>query len=149
MKKIGCFRQEGNGWIGTIAVLQFETKARVAPNLRKTSSEMPDFVVTKEVGAGGFEIELGAAWKRISPELRMPFIEVVIDDPALSQPIHGVLWKTPDEDAWFLYWDRHTKGEGMIRKLPVDHDAEPEPGLLPPRGFTSFIQRFYPELVPG
>lgn len=149
MKKIGCFKQNNGFWTGTIAVLQFEAKVKISPNPHKTSSETPDFLLTKSDGSGDFELELGAGWRRTSIEQRVSYIEVVIDDPALPRPINAVLWRDSHEDIWFLYWDRHSKGDHIAERLYVQEELKPQLGILPLSRITEHMRRFYPDLVPG
>lgn len=147
MKKIGCFRKEQYDWIGTIAVLQFEAKARLVPVQGKAPSEMPDFILYKVGGSGGFEVELGTGWHRSSDRQRHPYIEVIVDDPSLSRPIHAIFWEDPIHEYWYLYWDRTATGSHIAERLYVQEELKPQIGIRPIMKMTQNMMLFYPELI--
>ncbi|MDE2030184.1 MAG: DUF736 family protein [Alphaproteobacteria bacterium] len=149
MKIIGCFRKDGSEWIGTIAVLQFEAKARIVANSAKTSSDMPDFLFEKIGSTGDFKVILGAAWDRYSAQQRTHYKEVSIDDPSMAHSIKCILWENPDDDCWYLYWDRNATGQHMIEKLYVQEELKPQLGIRPVTRITQNMLLFYPDLVPG
>ena len=113
MKKIGCFRQDGQGFNGNITTLQFSVQAQLVPNDNKTGAGAPDYglVQTKN---GIYQPEIGNAWKRVSRKDNVPYLEVEIDDPSCQRPIFSTLWRAED-GLWYLFWNRSV-AEG--------HDAE-------------------------
>ena len=53
--------------------------------------------------------EIGAGWKRTG-ERAGDYIALVIDDPALPQPIRANLFRNDDGGAsWSLHWSRASK----------------------------------------
>lgn len=149
MKKIGCFRQEANAWTGTIAVMPFETQARIVPAPSPPSAESPDYLVQKGPGNDGFAIELGHGWVRHSRERNVNYIDISLDDPSLPRAIHGILWQDPADGLWYLYWDRNVRGEHAMERLYVQEELKPQIGIRPLSRITAHMMLFYPDLVPG
>jgi uncharacterized protein (DUF736 family) len=147
MKKIGFFKKEGTVWIGTIAVLQFEARARIEFNKDKMSSTDPDYILYKTGGEVGFEVEFGAAWDKYSQQQRVPYKAVLLDDPSLARPISAVLWEDPMDGLWYLFWDRGSSGEHIAEKLFVQEELKPQLGIRPLSRITLHMALFYPDLV--
>jgi uncharacterized protein (DUF736 family) len=85
MANIGTFTKAEDGTLsGTIKTLQLNTKAKFSP-LEATSNGGPDF----RIFAGN--VEIGAAWKRLSQQEQRPYISVKLDDPSLPAPIYASL----------------------------------------------------------
>jgi uncharacterized protein (DUF736 family) len=147
MKKIGCFRKDRHDFYGTVTLMQADIKARIAPVRHKSSPQSPDFMITK-VGSDGFSGELGGAWNKYSVEQRVPYLDVVLDNPSLQHSINAVLCEGHD-DLWYLYWDRLNAGEEMIQILIVQEELKPQIGIRPIANYSLNILKFYPELVEG
>jgi uncharacterized protein (DUF736 family) len=147
MKKIGCFRKDRYEFFGTVTLLQSDIKARIAPVKHKLSPQSPDYIITK-IGVEEFSGELGGAWNKYSIEQRIPFLDVILDNPSLQHSINAVLCEGND-DFWYLYWDRLNAGEEMIQTLYVQEELKPQIGIRPITKYSENILRFYPELVSG
>ncbi len=149
MKKIGYFKKHGAIWVGSISVLQFEAQVRIAAAMTKHVPSSPDYVLYKTGGSLGFETEFGSAWDKYSPEQRVPYKAVILDDPSLVRPINAMLWEDRGEACWYLYWDRNATGDHMAERLFVQEELKPQIGILPISRITLNMLRFYPELVIG
>jgi uncharacterized protein (DUF736 family) len=145
MKKIGCFRKEGENFIGTITTLQLNVRARITAVENKISPSAADYIVTHVTG-GSFAPELGAAWKRHSKDHGAPYIMVEIDDPSCAEPIAAVLWKGKD-DYYYLYWDRNSSGDHIAERLLVQEELKPQLGIMGlPERVTAYVAQIVPEL---
>ena len=61
------------------------------------------------LGVDGDGPEIGAGWKRTG-EKAGEYVSLVIDDPALAQPIRANLFQSgEDKSAWVLNWNRPPK----------------------------------------
>ena len=82
---------------------------KTSPSFRPKSSDAenaPDYRVHLGDGDGP---EIGAGWKRTG-EKAGEYVSLVIDDPALAQPIRANLFQSGDDkSAWVLNWNRPPK----------------------------------------
>ncbi len=147
MKKIGCFRQNGQEFNGTISLLQIDIKARIVPVKHKSSPRAPDYIILK-TGSDEFVGELGSAWQKISVEHNIPFLDVILDSPALQHAMSAILCEGSD-DLWYLYWDRMVTGEQLLQTLYVQEELKPGLGIRPISRLTTHMLTFFPELAFG
>ena len=97
MTTIGTFKQDENGFVGTIATLTVKAKAAFRRNA-KTVDNAPDY----RVYASG--VEIGAAWSKRS-EADRPYLSVKLDDPSFAGSIFCRLVGTDNGDH-VLVWSR-------------------------------------------
>jgi uncharacterized protein (DUF736 family) len=146
MKKIGCFRQDGQNFSGNITTLQFSVQARLIPNEQKAGINAPDYLLV-QTKAGGYHPEIGGAWKRVKPEDKTPYLQVEIDDPSCTRPILATLWKAED-GMWYLFWNRHAISEQDAESFYVQDELKPPVGWhRPVQKITTYLQELYPDLV--
>jgi uncharacterized protein (DUF736 family) len=98
MAQIGSFtRGEDGTFAGTIRTLSLNVKARFIPAESSENEKAPDLRVL--VG----NVEIGAAWKRMSKE-NSPYHSVKLDDPSFTAPIYANLVEV--EGGYSLVWSR-------------------------------------------
>ena len=107
MSVIGQFTRENDGFVGHLTTLSLHQDIIIVPAEPSDAENAPDFRVhvldtmSNETGA-----EIGAGWKRTG-ERAGEYIAVLIDDPALPQPIRANLFRDDDAgNAWSLHWSR-------------------------------------------
>ena len=145
MKKIGCFREDGQVFSGNITTLQFSVQAKLVPH-EHAGGGVPDFRLV-QTKAGGYMPEIGHARKRISREDGTAYLEVEIDDPSCSHPIFATLWQAAD-GLWYLFWNRHATGSQDAEKLYVQEELKPQMAWhRAPQKMTNFLQELFPQLV--
>ena len=146
MKKIGCFRQDGQTFSGNITTLQFSVQARLVPSENKVGVKSPDFRLV-QTKTGGYQPEIGSAWKRLSREGNLPYLEVEIDDPSCQHPILATLWQTQD-GLWYLFWNRNAHGNHDAESLYIQEELKPQLAWhRVPQKATHFLQELFPQLV--
>lgn len=106
MPQIGSFTRETTGFVGRIQTFTLSREVTLVPVEQLGAENTPDYRLHSG-GADGPEI--GAGWKRTG-EKAGEYIALVIDDPALPQPIHANLFRD-GEAAWSLHWSRALKRE--------------------------------------
>ena len=98
MAQIGTFtRDEDGSYTGTIRTLSLDIKVRFVPTEPSQNDKAPDLRVL----AGN--VELGAAWKRLSKDNTV-YHSVKLDDPSFPAPIYANLVAV--DDAYALVWSR-------------------------------------------
>lgn len=97
MTTIGTFKQDENGFTGTIATLALKAKVAIKP-VAKTVENAPDF----RVYAAG--VEIGAAWSKTS-EADKPYLSIKLDDPSFAEAIYCRLVGKQNGDH-VLVWSR-------------------------------------------
>jgi len=98
MAQIGTFtRDEDGSYTGTIRTLSLDIKVRFVPTEPSQNDKAPDLRVL----AGN--VELGAAWKRLSKENTV-YHSVKLDDPSFPAPIYANLVAV--DDGYALVWSR-------------------------------------------
>ena len=107
MPVIGQFIRENDGFIGHLTTLSLHQDIIVVAAEPSDAENAPDYRVhvldtmSNETGA-----EIGAGWKRTG-ERAGDYIALVIDDPALPQPIRANLFRDDDAgSSWSLHWSR-------------------------------------------
>ena len=104
MPQIGQFTREETGFIGNLGTLLLQQDIIIVAD-PSDAENAPGYRVhlfdgmCNETGP-----EIGAAWKRTG-EKAGEYLSVLLDDPALPQPIRANLFR--DDDAgtsWSLHW---------------------------------------------
>lgn len=110
MPQIGKFIRMQSGFSGRIQTLTFVRDIVIAAAEASDAESAPDYRVHIAASEGTELLqEIGAAWKRTG-ERAGDYIAVVIDDPALPQPIRANLFCDRDTgNEWFLHWTRPVK----------------------------------------
>lgn len=106
MSKIGSFMRETTGVAGSIQTFTLSREVILVPIEQSSAENAPDY----RLHIGGAEgPEIGAGWKRTGEKVG-EYIALLIDDPALPQPIHANLFRD-GEASWSLHWNRAPKRE--------------------------------------
>ncbi len=107
MPQIGQFTRYETGLIGNFATLFLNQDIIIIATEPSDAENAPDYRVhifdamNNETG-----VEIGAGWKRIG-EKAGEYIALLIDDPALPQPIRANLFRDDDAgNTWSLHWSR-------------------------------------------
>jgi uncharacterized protein (DUF736 family) len=106
MPQIGSFTREPMGFVGHIHTFTLSSEVTLVPTEQSGAENAPDFRLHTGSADG---VEIGAGWKRTG-EKAGEYIALVIDDPALPNPIHANLFRD-DETSWSLHWNRASKRE--------------------------------------
>jgi uncharacterized protein (DUF736 family) len=103
MSQIGQFTREETAFTGQLRTLTLDLTLALVPVENSEAENAPAY----RVHAGDAEgPEVGAAWKR-SGEKAGEYLSVLLDDPALPQPIRANLFRDDDAGAaWSLHWNR-------------------------------------------
>jgi uncharacterized protein (DUF736 family) len=105
MPLIGTFSAAKDGYAGTIRTLTLNSKVQILATDRREGDGAPEFRIT--TGA----TEIGAAWRKTKRGSEETYLRVKIDDPALPQPIWGVLVESSEDGVARLLW-RRTRNNG-------------------------------------
>ena len=110
MPQIGEFTRDETGFIGHLGTLLLHQDIIIVAAEPFDAENAPDYRVhlfdgmSNETGP-----EIGAGWKRTG-EKAGEYVSLVIDDPALHQPIRANLFQSGDDkSAWVLNWNRPPK----------------------------------------
>lgn len=110
MPQIGQFMRDPSGITGRIETLTLVRDIAIVAAEPSDTENAPDY----RIHAAGEDRtepgpEIGAGWTRTG-ERAGEFIAVVIDDPALPQPIRAQLFRDDEAgNAWSLHWTRLTR----------------------------------------
>jgi uncharacterized protein (DUF736 family) len=104
MAVIGIFKQEKDGYSGSIRTLSVDARVRIVANDRRSNSNAPEYRVF--IG----QMEVGAAWRKPARE-NGPYLSVRIDDPSFPEPMRAALLEQPQDGVFRLLW-RREKREG-------------------------------------
>lgn len=103
MSQIGQFIREETGFAGQLRTLTLDLTLALVPVENSEAENAPAYRVHAGDADGP---EVGAAWKR-SGEKAGEYLSVLLDDPALPQPIRANLFRDDDAGAaWSLHWNR-------------------------------------------
>ncbi|MCW8308978.1 DUF736 domain-containing protein [Acidiphilium sp. PA] len=106
MAQIGQFTRDKSGFTGRIQTLFFTGDLSLVPAESSDAENAPDYRVHFGDGEGP---EIGAGWTRTG-EKAGEYVSLLIDDPALAQPIRANLFRSTDDHAtWVLNWNRPPK----------------------------------------
>ena len=109
MPQIGTFTREQSGFTGRIQTFTIYREITVVPAEPSDAENAPDYRIHHGNDEGP---EIGAGWKRTG-ERAGEYIALLIDDPALPQPIRANLFRDDDAgSAWSLHWSRPQKRDG-------------------------------------
>ncbi|MBO6767322.1 MAG: DUF736 domain-containing protein [Erythrobacter sp.] len=107
MTCIGIFTATSDGFEGRLQTLSIDRELSIVPAETHESGNAPDYRIM--AGEGDCAIEVGAGWNRVG-EKAGAYVAVLIDDPALVQPLRANLFKS-DEPAHVLMWSRASRRE--------------------------------------
>lgn len=102
MPQIGEFSREGSGFAGRIRSAFLEIVVVIVPVAKPGADKTPDFRIHLDDASGP---EIGAAWSRIGDKAG-DYLALVIDDPALPQPLRANLVQPAQDGVWVLLWRR-------------------------------------------
>jgi uncharacterized protein (DUF736 family) len=106
MAQIGQFTRTRNGYSGHIQTLSLSAELVLVPAESSDAENAPDYRIRLGDADGP---EIGAGWKRTG-EKAGDYVSLLIDDPALVQPIRANLFQSGDsKSAWVLTWNRASK----------------------------------------
>lgn len=100
MATIGTFTSTANGFTGTIKTLNLNVKARFE-RIDNPSDKGPHFRIFAAAN-----VELGAAWQKVSKETERDYLSVKLDDPSFPAPIYATLIEVEGEEGLQLIWSR-------------------------------------------
>lgn len=110
MPQIGTFIETADGFFGRIHTFTHYREVGIVLAEPSDTDNAPDYRVHLR-HADGIEVgpEIGAGWKRTGERAGI-FIALIIDDPALPQPIRANLFRDgADGTSWSLHWNRPSK----------------------------------------
>jgi uncharacterized protein (DUF736 family) len=112
MPQIGTFIQQADGFFGRIHTFTHRCDIAIEPAEPSDADNAPDYRIHLSDGDGqDLGPEIGAGWKRTG-ERAGSFVALVIDDPALAQPLRATLLRDgADSASWSLHWSRPHKRE--------------------------------------
>ena len=103
MPQIGQFTRDETGFTGRVHTLTLYRELAIVPAEHSDAENAPDYRIHHGADDGP---EIGAAWKRTG-EKAGEYLSVLLDDPALPQPIRANLFRDDDAGAsWSLHWSR-------------------------------------------
>ena len=103
MPQIGQFTREGSGFTGRVHTLTLYRELTIVPADPSDAENVPDFRVHHGADDGP---EIGAGWKRTG-EKAGEYLSILLDDPALPQPIRANLFRDDDAgSSWSLHLTR-------------------------------------------
>lgn len=106
MPQIGQFTAKNSGFVGRVHTLTLYRELTIIPAEPSDAENAPDYRIHHGEEDGP---EVGAGWKRTG-EKAGEYVSLLIDDPALTQPIRANLFQSSDdESAWSLHWNRPPK----------------------------------------
>jgi len=106
MAQIGQFTRDKSGFTGRIQALFFTRDLSLVPAESSDAENAPDYRIHLGDADGP---EIGAGWKRTG-EKAGEYVSLLIDDPALAQPIRANLFRSTDDHAtWVPNWNRPLK----------------------------------------
>nr|WP_312826851.1 DUF736 domain-containing protein [Brucella anthropi] len=106
MPQIGQFTVENSGFVGRVHTLTLFREITIVPAEPSDAENAPDYRVHHGAEDGP---EIGAGWKEVG-EKAGDYVSLLIDDPALPQPIRANLFQNGnDKTAWSLHWNRAPK----------------------------------------
>ena len=107
MTCIGTFKTTRDGFSGRLQTLTIDRALTLVPSEPADADNAPDYRVL--AGDGDEMVEVGAGWKRTGDKAGA-YVAVVIDDPALLQPLRANLFRS-DRGEHVLMWSRGPRRE--------------------------------------
>lgn len=110
MPQIGIFTEAENGFVGRIHTFTHCREVGILPAEPSDAENAPDYRIHLRHDEGiKVGPEIGAGWKRTG-ERAGNFVALIIDDPALPQPVRANLFRdSADGVSWSLHWNRLSK----------------------------------------
>ena len=109
MPQIGQFARNASGFAGQLVTLTMKRDLVIVPAEHSDAENAPDYRVHHGADDGP---EVGAAWKRTG-EKAGEYFSLLLDDPALPQPIRANLFRDDDTGKdWSLHWSRQPRRDG-------------------------------------
>lgn len=106
MAQIGQFTRTQSGYSGRIRTLLLDRAVVFVAADTVAVENAPDYRIRLGDEDG---VEIGAGWRQ-SGERAGTYISVLLDDPALAQPIRARLFQSDESgSAWSLHWTRQKK----------------------------------------
>ena len=106
MARIGQFTRSKSGYSGIIRTLSLSAQLVLVPAEHSDAENAPQYRIHLGDSDGP---EIGAGWKRTG-EKAGDYVSLLIDDPALTQPIRANLFQSGDDKSvWILNWHRPQK----------------------------------------
>lgn len=102
MTCIGTFTKTRDGFAGRLQTLTLDRALTLVPAEPGDAHKAPDYRIL--AGEGDETFEVGAGWKHTGDKAGA-FVAVVIDDPALVQPLRANLFQS-DKRTHVLMWQR-------------------------------------------
>ena len=102
MNCIGTFVAPPDGFEGRLRTLTIDSALTIVATEPGDTDNAPDYRIMS--GEGDAAYEVGAGWKHVGDKAG-PFVAVVIDDPALVQPLRANLFRS-DSSSHVLMWSR-------------------------------------------
>ncbi len=102
MTWIGTFTATPNGFEGRLQTLTIDSALAIIPADPGAAENAPDYWIMASQGGEAYEV--GAGWKHVGDKAGA-YVAVVIDDPALVQPLRANLFQA-DDNAHVLMWSR-------------------------------------------
>jgi uncharacterized protein (DUF736 family) len=100
MPVIGKFSAVKDGYAGVIRTLTLNARVRIIANNKRDVNGAPDFKITNGKAV------IGVAWRKLKSDNATSYLRVRLDDPALPQPIWGILLEATDDGIVRLLWRR-------------------------------------------
>ena len=102
MTCIGTFTATREGFAGRLQTLTLDCALTIVPAEPAEAEKAPDYRIL--AGDGDDSFEVGAGWKHVGDKAGA-YVAVLIDDPALVQPLRANLFRT-DQRTHVLMWSR-------------------------------------------
>lgn len=115
MPQIGTFTEAADGFVGRTHTFAHDREINIVPAEPSDTENAPDYRIHLRHDEG-VEVgpEIGAGWKRTG-ERAGTFVALIIDDPALQQPIRANLFRDgADGTSWSLHWNRPSKRDARV-----------------------------------
>lgn len=107
MTCIGTFTTTGDGFTGRLQTLTIDRALTLVLAEHSDAENAPDYRIL--AGEGDETFEVGAGWKRTGDKAGA-YVAVLIDDPALVQPLRANLFRS-EQGEHVLMWSRSPRGE--------------------------------------
>lgn len=107
MTCIGTFTATRDGFSGRLQTLTIDRALTLVPTEHSGADNAPDYRIM--AGESDDSFEVGAGWSRTGDKAGA-YVAVLIDDPALAQPLRANLFQS-DKRMHVLMWQRATRRE--------------------------------------
>lgn len=104
--QIGSFTRTVEGYSGHVRTLTLDVELTLVPATQTDAENAPDYRI--HVGPDANGPEAGAGWKRTG-EKAGDYVALLIDDPALTQPLRANLFQADRGKTFALLWNRPAK----------------------------------------